>query len=100
MASIITDKNTVYNENTVYSFLKEVYIDDLRESVVNVFADARYKLYVNGVLVAVGPCRQSSEVKYYDKVDITGYLRLGNNKIEVKVLQLSNDMYNKGEVSC
>lgn len=97
MASIITDKNTVYNENTVYSFLKEVYIDDLRESVVNVFADARYKLYVNGVLVAVGPCRQSSEVKYYDKVDITGYLRLGNNKIEVKVLQLSNDMYNKGE---
>lgn len=97
MASIITDKNAVYNENAVYSFYKEFHIDDMRESVVKVFADARYKLYVNGVLASVGPCRQTSEIKYYDTVDITEYLHLGDNKIEVRVLQLSNDMYNKGE---
>ncbi len=97
MFSIITDKNTRYNENAVYCFYKEVTVTALCESSVRIFADARYKMYVNGVLVAVGPCRQTSETKYYDTVNITRYLQKGTNKIEIKVLQLSNDLYHRGE---
>lgn len=54
-------------------------------------------MYINGVLAAVGPCKRTAEIKYYDIVDITKYLKIGVNNIEIQVLQLSNDSYHRGE---
>ncbi|KAE9379664.1 glycoside hydrolase family 78 protein [Stipitochalara longipes BDJ] len=50
-------------------------------------ADTRYKLYVNGVRIAVGPARSSLLIWYYDSLDITPYLRSGNNEIQFEVLR-------------
>ncbi|MCR4692342.1 MAG: hypothetical protein K5664_00490, partial [Firmicutes bacterium] len=97
MQNIITNRNSKYNENALYYFCKEVFVSNISDSTVRIFADARYKLYINDKLAAVGPCKQTSDVKYYDAVNITEYLKRGINRIEVQVLQLSNDLYKSQE---
>lgn len=93
MPNLILSQDAVYNENALYYFKKEYTVATLCKSTLHLFADARYKLYINGRLTAVGPCRPSSEIRYYDTVDITDYLQLGSNLIEVQVLQLSASLY-------
>ena len=90
MPNLISSKNAIHNENALYYFKKNIIVNHIQTSVVKVFADARYKLYVNNTLVAVGPCKQSSETKYYDVVDISEYIRVGENEILLSVLQLTN----------
>jgi len=58
------------------------------EATVQMFADTRYLLYVNGVEVATGPCRSDPRWQYYDTVSISEYLREGKNTIAVLVLYL------------
>ena len=91
MINVITSKQLIHNENAVYYFKKKYCINKCGESRIKIFADARYKLYINGVLVAVGPCRASSEIRYYDELDISEYLNEGENTFEVSVLQLANE---------
>lgn len=63
------------------------------ESIIKIFAETRYKLYINKRLVAVGPCKPSSEIRYYDELDISEYITQGKNTFEVTVLQLANETY-------
>ena len=86
---MITSREAVQNENALYVFKKRTELKTVEASTLCLYADARYKLYINGTLAAIGPCRRSSEVGYYDKVDITPYLRVGTNEFEVRVLQLA-----------
>ncbi len=88
MGRLITSPVAVNNENAIYVFKKTVDVKTLCESTVNVYADARYKLFVNGQLCAVGPCRRSSETGYYDAVDVTPYLKQGENEFIFRVAQL------------
>ncbi|KAE8361468.1 Six-hairpin glycosidase-like protein [Aspergillus caelatus] len=64
---------------------------DLPESptraLVHFSADTRYKLYVNGVRVAVGPARSSPWIWYYDTLDIAPYLNSGHNVIRFVVVR-------------
>ena len=91
--NIITKKDTISNENAVYYFKKEYDVKEQGKSVIKIFAETRYKLYINGKLAGVGPCKSSSDVKYYDELDISGYIKKGKNTFEVTVLQLANDLY-------
>jgi hypothetical protein len=50
-------------------------------------ADTRYKLFINGVRVAVGPTRSSPLIWYYDTLDIAPYLKPGENEIRFSVLR-------------
>ncbi|KAJ5217827.1 Bacterial alpha-L-rhamnosidase [Penicillium citrinum] len=61
-------------------------------SVLHFSADTRYKLYVNGKHVAVGPTRSSPLIWYYDTLDITPYLMEGRNELKFVVLRYFNSL--------
>lgn len=68
-------------------FRRTFYFDELPETAqLKVSADSRYKLYANGRLVEVGPCKGDREIWYYDTLELVSYLRTGKNVIAVEVL--------------
>ena len=77
----------------VYIFRKEFNLEKIPSSfIINVSADNRYKLYVNGELVSLGPARGDELHWRFETVDIDSYLFVGKNVIAVKV-------WNGGEMS-
>ncbi len=58
--------------------------------IVHVSGDNRYKLYVNGDLVALGPARGDLFHWYYETVDLAPFLKAGSN-------QLAAVVWNDGE---
>ncbi|MGJ3242071.1 MAG: alpha-L-rhamnosidase C-terminal domain-containing protein [Opitutales bacterium] len=55
------------------------------EARVALTASATYRLYVNSVLVMVGPCRGTQRYLFVDDVDIRSMLRPGANVVAVEV---------------
>lgn len=73
-------------EYGVYKFRKEFSLDDKPSSfVVHVSGDNRYKLFVNGKLVAAGPTRGDLYYWNYETIDLAAYLLPGNNTIAALV---------------
>ena len=54
---------------------------------IEISADSRYKLYVNGELAEIGPSKGDRMKWYYDTVDISPYVKKGENCIAVEVLR-------------
>lgn len=52
---------------------------------IHVSADNRYKLYVNGKLVSLGPARGDTYYWNYETVDIAPYLIIGKNSVSALV---------------
>ena len=52
---------------------------------VHVSADNRYKLYVNGEIVSMGPARGDTYHWHYETVDIARFLKAGKNVIAAQV---------------
>ncbi|MEK3850251.1 MULTISPECIES: family 78 glycoside hydrolase catalytic domain [Paenibacillus] len=55
--------------------------------IVDITADSRYRLYVNGISVSVGPCKGDAHTTYYETVDVSDYLHSGHNVLAVRVLR-------------
>ncbi|MBO9732682.1 MAG: alpha-rhamnosidase [Chitinophaga sp.] len=73
-------------EYGVYHFRKTWSLSEKPDHfVVNVTADNRYRLLVNGTPVSSGPARGDLYNWYYETVDIAPYLRSGNNTIAALV---------------
>ena len=89
----VISKKDAKNENAIYYFKKEYRTNKCNKSIINIFAETRYKLYINGKLAGIGPCKPSSEIKFYDELDISEYIKQGKNTFEVIVLQLANEIY-------
>lgn len=53
---------------------------------VEVTADSKYRLYVNGIFVLRGPCKGDDFNQYYDTVELAPYLREGSNVIAVEAV--------------
>ncbi|MBI9070209.1 MAG: family 78 glycoside hydrolase catalytic domain [Melioribacteraceae bacterium] len=60
--------------------------NDINEADINLYADSRYQLFVNGVFINFGPARAYPQSAEYDYYDLMPYLRNGKNVIAVKVL--------------
>lgn len=59
------------------------------EFIVHVSADNRYKLYVNGEVVSMGPARSDMHHWKFETVDIAKYLKVGKNVIAAVVWQFA-----------
>lgn len=58
-----------------------------KEARIQISADSRYKLYINGQLVEVGPSRGDRQVWFFDEIDIIPYISEGENVFAVQVLR-------------
>ena len=54
-------------------------------ATLHIFADTRYILWINGQYVERGPCRFVPSHPEYDTLDVTSYLRQGDNALAVLV---------------
>lgn len=98
MRNLVTSREFVHNENALYKFKKTVEVKSAEKSVLKVYAEARYKMYINGTLVATGPCRGYGKEYFYDYVDITQYVNVGENEIYIELLQLNYTGWAKSKI--
>lgn len=92
----ITHKDAGASDSATYYFKKSFNLKKVCNAHVEISAQARYKLFINGEFVSCGPCKGTREKTYFDTVLVTDYLKTGENEIFVEVLQLaSTDMEGK-----
>jgi alpha-L-rhamnosidase len=56
-----------------------------KEFIINISADNRYRLFVNGKAVCFGPARADLEHWTYESIDIAPFLKMGNNLLAAVV---------------
>ena len=82
----IAAKGAPANDYGVYHFRKTIDLSNVPSKfVVHVSADNRYKLYVNGELVSLGPARSDVYNWAFETVDIAPQLKAGTNTIAAVV---------------
>lgn len=69
-------------------FRKTLFIrNSLKVANIKISADSRYKLYINSKLIEVGPSKGDKQVWFFDIIDISKYLKKGENVFAVEVLR-------------
>lgn len=69
-------------------FRKSFTLETIPEKAsIRISADARYKLFVNGVFVQEGPQKGYPDTWYADTADLVPYLKTGENVIAAQVLR-------------
>lgn len=86
---IWTDQTYDATKPVVVFFRKTFDLDTLplEDCYVRVSADTRYRFYVNGHFVCMGPRRGDDKVWYYERVNIRRYLQKGQNVFCAAVLR-------------
>lgn len=90
LASLLQEKMIWSGEDDGKSgytvFRKTFENGDVETATINLFADSRYILWINGVEVLRGPCRFDPVSPSYDSADITSLLKNGKNAVVVMVM--------------
>lgn len=74
------------HDYSVSYYRKDITLEKVPQAfVVHVTGDNRYKLYVNGALVSVGPARGDLDHWKVSKVNLTPYLHVGKNVVAAMV---------------
>lgn len=82
----ITYPNAAQRDYGVYHFRKTFNLSTKPDKfVIHVSADNRYRLFVNGKAVCSGPARGDLYNWYYETIDISSYLKSGDNVIAALV---------------
>ena len=85
-ASWITHPGISGSEYGVYHFRKTLDVDEVPQQLnVQVSADNRYRLFINGVSVADGPQRSDVMHWRYEEIDLAPFLNKGENTIAAVV---------------
>lgn len=61
-------------------------LEETAKLTIDISAASRYRLWVNGCGVQSGPCRGDRYRHYYETIDVSNYLRQGENVLAVQVL--------------
>ena len=77
-----------FSENKVIYFRKQFTANKGSSLKLKAFADAQYKLYINGSFADAGPAKGNDKELYYNELDLSKYLIDGINEIEFRVLNL------------
>jgi hypothetical protein len=89
-ANWIAVPNVDGNAYGVFYFRKKVNLPVKPASfIIHVSADNRYKLYVNGILVSLGPARGDTYYWNYETIDLAPYLNQGKNTVSALVFNES-----------
>lgn len=64
----------------------ETEIKEEANLIIDITANSRYRLWINGNPVLSGPCKGDLYRHYYDTVDVSEYLKIGKNVFAVQVL--------------
>jgi hypothetical protein len=82
--SMIWNTDAPAGKQAYVAFRKSFEVAAIPESaVLNIFADSRYVLWVNGEYILRGPCRFDPVGPEYDVVDVLPFLREGKNVLAV-----------------
>src|SRR5690606_17450787 len=85
-AKWITHPEISGTETGVYLFKKVISLPVVPdEFIINISADNRYKLYVNGHFISAGPVRGDFLKWRFETLDIAPFLKEGENAISAKV---------------
>ena len=86
----ITHPSASTVEFGVFHFRKDFVLNDVPgKFIVNVSADNRYKLYVNGIEAGFGPARGDLAHWHFETIDIAPFLQAGRNVIAAVVWNYS-----------
>ena len=69
------------NKHVIYR--KNVTLSAYRSAILRISADDYYKLYINGRYVAEGPTPGYPEAYFYNEIDVSNFLREGENVLAV-----------------
>ncbi|KAK2685881.1 hypothetical protein QWA68_015085 [Fusarium oxysporum] len=78
------------NPGSIVLFRREFNIERVHKNLtVNVTADSRYRLFLNGRSISSGPCKGTPSHWYYEVVDVSNLIRPGTNILAAQVLRYS-----------
>ncbi len=93
-APVVWVNSTGEGRYKMVAFRNDLNLEQLpAKAEINIFADSRYHLHVNGHMVNFGPVRFYPENPFYDTYNIAPYLKKGDNVIAVKVLTNGMNTY-------
>ena len=91
-AKWINVPNTQPQEYGIYHFRKSFELDEKpQQFLVHVSADNRYKLYVNGEMVALGPAKGDLYHWNFETIDIAPFIHNGRNIIAALVWNFGDE---------
>ncbi|MBS4199874.1 alpha-L-rhamnosidase N-terminal domain-containing protein [Bacillus sp. FJAT-49732] len=89
-AKWIWPRNSFLDKHEIVYFRRSFFVEnDQCQLNINVSADSRYRLFLNGKSVCVGPLKGDNHTHYYETVDLSPYLKKGKNVLAAKVLHYS-----------
>lgn len=78
------------NPGSIVLFRRQFHLSrELSSLTIAVTADTRYRLFLNGHSISVGPCKGTPSHWYYETVDATSLIRRGSNVLAAQVLRYS-----------
>lgn len=74
--------------NKTYSILYRKTFETARmeKLSIHISANTRYRLWMNGRHITVGPCKSDGYKQYYETIDLSEYLMEGKNTLAIKVV--------------
>ena len=76
--------NTKNEKNSYVEFI-DFFKYDSGNVLLNIAADSKYCAYINGLLVSFGQYSDYPDYKVYNSLDVTQYLKKGENKLAILV---------------